>query len=135
MPSHLAHRQGISVPSNLRGQCSAIAWRSTSFGVLNAFIQPAHSHKNGRLGSIFTGCCCVDGCCGGRDAIELLRGGVGDARATVPWLASPLVNNNGGVLLLACRVTRTVAAALLLLGSIPLEVRTVLCCCVVVLLL
>ena len=30
-----------------RGQCSAIAWFSTSFGVLNAFMQPAHSQRKG----------------------------------------------------------------------------------------
>ena len=41
-----------SLPS---GQCAAIAWFSTSFGVLKAFMQVAHSHRKGRWVSIFTG--------------------------------------------------------------------------------
>jgi hypothetical protein len=49
MPSQRSHRHGMS--SLPTGQCVVMACRSTSFGDLNALMQPCHSHRNGAAGS------------------------------------------------------------------------------------
>ena len=45
----------MSAPPSCAGQCSCIACRSTSFRVQKAFRQPAHSQRNSRVVSTFTG--------------------------------------------------------------------------------
>ena len=85
-----------------------MACLSTSLGALNAFIQPAHSHKNGFDGSILTGGCCCAAVAefGGGD--WLTEGGAGLAEGD-KW--SPLVN--GGVCLALLSVNPLVVTMLL----------------------